>query len=107
MALLKLVNDITNGNCSIGIFIDLLTYDTLNHKLLLRQMEHYELRGDALLCEQKKALRIICLSKWNAHTKPLFINHHILTLSNINKFQVCTKLEIIYFLHFLVTVFLI
>ena len=29
------------------------------------------------------------MSKWNAHTKPLFVNHRILTLSNINIFQVC------------------
>ena len=37
MALLKLVNDITEeldkGNCSIGIFIDLLkAFDTIDHK---------------------------------------------------------------------------
>ena len=41
MALLKLVNDITEeldkGNCSIGIFIDLSkAFDTVDHKLLLR-----------------------------------------------------------------------
>ena len=43
MALLKLVNDITeeldNGNFSIGIFIDLSkAFDTVDHKLLLRNM---------------------------------------------------------------------
>ena len=42
MALLKLVNDITEeldkGSCSIGIFTDLLTaFDTVDHKLLLRK----------------------------------------------------------------------
>ena len=26
-------------------------------------------------------------AKRNAHNKPLFVKHHILTLSNINKFQ--------------------
>ena len=40
MALLKLVNDITEelykGNCSIGIFIDLSkAFETVDHKLLL------------------------------------------------------------------------
>ena len=54
MALLKLVNDITKeldkGNCSIGIFIDLSkAFDTVDHKLLLRKMEHYGIRGNALL----------------------------------------------------------
>ena len=53
MALLKLVNDITeeldNGNCSIEIFIDLSkSFDTVDHKLLLRKMEHYGIRGNAL-----------------------------------------------------------
>ena len=42
MALLKLVNDITEEldkvNCSIGIFIDLSkAFDTVDHKLLLRK----------------------------------------------------------------------
>ena len=53
MALLKLVNDITEeldkGNCSIGIFIDLSkAFDAVDHKLLLRKMEHYGIRGNAL-----------------------------------------------------------
>ena len=38
---------------------------------------------------RKKAIRIISLTTLRAHTKPLFVNQHILTLSNINKFQVC------------------
>ena len=54
MALLKLVNDITEeldkGNCSIGIFIDMSkAFDTVNHKLLLRKMVHYSIRGNTLL----------------------------------------------------------
>ena len=54
MALLKLVNDITEeldkGNCFIGIFIDLSkAFDTVDHKLLLRKIEHYDIRGNALL----------------------------------------------------------
>ena len=54
MVLLKLVNDITEeldkGNFSIGLFIDLSkAFDTVDHKLLLRKMEHYGIRGNALL----------------------------------------------------------
>ena len=54
MALLKLVNDITEeldkGNCSIEIFIDLSkAFDTVYHKLLLRKMEHCSIRGNAVL----------------------------------------------------------
>ena len=54
MALLKLVNDITEeldeNNYSIEIFIDLSkAFDTVYHKLLLRKMEHYDIRGNALL----------------------------------------------------------
>ena len=54
MALLKLVNDIIEeldkGNCSIGIFIDLSkAFNTVDHKLLLRKMEHYGIRDNALL----------------------------------------------------------
>ena len=54
MALLKLVNDITEeldkGNCSIGIFIDLSkVFDTVDHKLLLSKMKHYGIRDNALL----------------------------------------------------------
>ena len=54
MALLKLVNDITEDldkcTCSIGIFIDLSkAFDTVDHKLLLRKMEYYGIRGNALL----------------------------------------------------------
>ena len=45
MALLKLVNDITEelekGDCSIGILTHLSkAFDTVDHKLILRKMEH-------------------------------------------------------------------
>ena len=54
MALLNVANDTTDeldrGNCSIGIFIDLSkAFDTADHKLILRKMEHYGIRGNALL----------------------------------------------------------
>ena len=54
MALLKHVNDITEeldkDTCSIVIFMDLWkAFDTVDHKLLLRKMEHYGIRGNALL----------------------------------------------------------
>ena len=49
---------------------------------------HHTQYIELLFRKQIKAVRIISLSKWNAHTKPLFVNRHILTLSNINIFQV-------------------
>ena len=54
IALLKLVYDIIEeldkGNCFTGIFIDLSkAFNTVDHKLLLRKMEHYGIRGNALL----------------------------------------------------------
>ena len=51
------------------------THDTQHIELLFRK--------------QKKGVRIISLSKWNAHTIPLFVTHRILTLCDINIFQVC------------------
>ena len=50
---------------------------------------HHTQHIELLARKQKKAARIISLSKWNARTKPLFVNHRILTLSIINRFQVC------------------
>ena len=54
MAILKLVNDISEelyqGNCFIGLIIDLSNAsDTVDHKLLLSKMEHYDIRVNSLL----------------------------------------------------------
>ena len=38
---------------------------------------HHTQHIELLFRKQKKAVRIISLSKWNAHTKPLFVNHRI------------------------------
>lgn len=43
--------------------------------------------NDLLIC-QKKAVRIITNSKWNAHTKPLFLNTRILPVDKLNDLQV-------------------
>jgi len=53
MALLQLIDDISkemdNRNHTIGIFIDLSkAFDTIDHKLLLKKMEFYGIRGIAL-----------------------------------------------------------
>ena len=42
---------------------------------------------DKLFIKQKKAVRIICRAKWNAHTNPLFFNLKLLTICNLNKLQ--------------------
>jgi hypothetical protein len=43
---------------------------------------------DKLFRKQKKAIRIVTKAKWNAHTGPIFRNHYLLTLFNINKLQI-------------------
>ena len=53
MALLHMINDITEGFDNklfcIGIFIDLATtFDTVDHKLLIHSLNHYGIRGTAL-----------------------------------------------------------
>ena len=53
MALLHIINDITKGLDNklfwIGIFIDLSkAFDTVDHKLLIRKLNHYGVRGTAL-----------------------------------------------------------
>ena len=53
MPLLHIINDITEGLDDklfcIGIFIDLSkAFDTIDHKLHIRQLSHYGIRGTAL-----------------------------------------------------------
>ena len=42
---------------------------------------------DKLFLMQKKAIRIVTRSTWNAHTAPLFVKLHVLTLNNVNRYQ--------------------
>ena len=53
MALLHMINDITEGLDNklfcIGIFIDLSkAFDTVDHMLLIHKLNHYGIRGNAL-----------------------------------------------------------
>ena len=53
MALLKLIEDISekidNTNFSIRVFIDLLkAFDTINHDILIKNLNAYGIRGVAL-----------------------------------------------------------
>ena len=79
MALLQLVNDITEEldkcNCSIGIFIYLSkAFDTVDHKLLLTKMEHYVIRGNALLwftSHLSDRTQYVSLNHTNSQTLPV------------------------------------
>ena len=53
MALMRMVDDISNEinntNFTIGIFVDLSkVFDTINHRLLIKKLHHYGVRGIAL-----------------------------------------------------------
>ena len=98
--------------------VDVNVLQMLYHSLIQAYFQYYNIIWEThhtqhielLFCKQKEAVRIISLSKWNAHTKPLFVNHLILTLSNINIFQVgCYNYKVRYnllpFLHFVLTGF--
>ena len=55
MAVLQIVDNfiqaITNGNCSVGIFLDLRkAFGTVDHHIILCELSHYGMRGIALNC---------------------------------------------------------
>ena len=77
--------------------VDINVLEMLYHSLIQPYFQYCNINWaiyrthhiELLARKQKRAVRIISLLKWNAHTKPLFVNHRILTVSNINIFQVC------------------
>ena len=66
--------------------VDINVFKMLYHSLIQPYFQycnviwatHHIQHIELLARKQKKAVRIISLSKWNAHTKPLFLNHRIL-----------------------------
>ena len=76
MALLKLVNDIIEeldkGACSMEIFTDLSkTFDTVDHKLLLGELEHYGIKSNAqlwLTCYLSERTQHVSLNHTNSQT---------------------------------------
>ena len=61
----KITTAIDKGKFSVGIFLDLSkAFDTINHKILIRKLEHYGIRGvvkkwfENYLCNRKKLVVI-------------------------------------------------
>ena len=70
-----ITDDLDKGNCSIGIFIDLSkAFDTVDHKLLLRKMEHYGIKCNALLwftSYLSYRIQYVSLNHTNSETLPV------------------------------------
>ena len=82
-ALHKSVNDIvkslSNNNHVIGIFIDLSkAFDTLDHNILLRKLENYGIRGQALsLLKSYLTSRLQCVSFQDSTSEVLEVRYGV------------------------------
>jgi hypothetical protein len=50
---------------------------------------NYPSRLKPLIILQKRAIRLICGVHWRSSSAPLYLSHMLLSLLNINKFQIC------------------
>ena len=50
---------------------------------------NYLSRLNPLIILQNRAIRLICGAHWRSSSAPLYINHRLLSLLNINRFQIC------------------
>ena len=105
MALLELSEEITsavdNKKCTIGVFLDLKkAFDTIDHKLLLTQLEHYGIRGVAYnwiksyLCERKQyvsvhscnseAMNVVCGVPQGSILGPKLVIRYVNDICNVS-----------------------
>ncbi len=107
LAIIELTSELTkaidNGEFTIGIFLDLSkAFDTINHRILIQKLEHYDIRGVAQLWFQNYLTNRKQIVKYNqVRSKEMLIQTGvpqgsilgpILFLLYMNDIENCSKL---------------